>query len=234
MTSPATASPISLSSPGRELTSSQSGSDFDNYYTTLLVRIESLEKDKSVLELQLDSLSLQQQNQDKLENKVTSLSQENASLTSELQTQQKANNNVVHAIQQQMDELTLANRKLEDMMVVLNSAGNSPDNFDQTESRMMLEKIQTRYSDEVSNLMYDLREKEKALQETRTKKASMVRYFLTRPFACEVKCINLIPNHCFICRRKKWSPFGRNHRSWNKFQGYFLNTVNRSSHWKEI
>ena len=101
---------------------------------------------------------------------MTSLHNANLSLSKELKQQQEGYQSRVHTLQQKVDELTLGNRKLEDQLHVSTSAGvGGPDQSD------LLDQIQAKYSQEMSNLTRELRAKEKSLQELRTKRSALVR-----------------------------------------------------------
>ena len=153
-------------SPSQQVLGPELGPDS----STLVAHIQTLVQENTLLRQQLDSMQLHLQQYQELEHKMTSLHNANLSLSKELKQQQEGYQSRVHTLQQKVDELTLGNRKLEDQLHVSTSAGvGGPDQSD------LLDQIQAKYSQEMSNLTRELRAKEKSLQELRTKRSALVR-----------------------------------------------------------
>ena len=143
----------------------------DSDSPALLTHIQALEQDNFLLRQQLDSAHLNLQQYQELEHKMSSLHNAHLSLLNELQRQEQSCQLKVYTLQQKVDELTLSNRKLEDQLhVSTTSAEEGEGNWTN-----LLDEIQARYSQEVSELTGKLREKERILQEMRTRKSAMVR-----------------------------------------------------------
>jgi len=151
-----------------KLSSIQKEVDTDS--PALLARIQMLEQENLHLQQQLDSTRLDLQQHQELEHKMSSLHDAHLSLLNELQRQEKSHQLKVHTLQQKLDELTLSNRKLEDKLHMSTSGEKGEGN-----QSNLLDEIQAKYSQEVSELTGKLREKERILQELRTKRSAMVR-----------------------------------------------------------
>ena len=167
----------------------------------MLTHVHSLESVNSELQRQVDSLQLQLLNHQALKEKLSALQDSYTSLSDKHEQERLAHKTLAQRLQRELDEASLARRKTEEQLR-LTGEGAEPGRL--KESKSVLEEIQAKYSDEVSNLTSEIRVKNKTLQEMRSKKISLVSKRLHLQISLE--------NH-FYFRRRKWQDSRRKSRS---------------------
>ena len=149
----------SISSRPPQFTGTAADTKLDNSH--LLAQIGVLERDKSILQQQLDGAHHQLQTK-REKRSDTSAPQKEPLVGDEVQKQHKA---IEVELQSKIDGLTLANRKLEEKLRMADG------NVEHTD---LLSNIQGQYSQEVSELTCNLRDKDTALREMAAKLSATV------------------------------------------------------------
>lgn len=137
-------------------------------------------QDQANLQKELDSIKLQLQTKEGLEEKLKSVQEENANLTAKLETLKQNQHSSSAELQGKLDTLNLEKQKLEDQVSMLKAASMKAG--DQYEGPLehkkgpaqLLEQVQSRYETEVRGLTAELREKERQQQEMNLKINEMV------------------------------------------------------------
>ena len=130
------------------------------------------------LQSQLDSVKLQLENKEGLEDKLKALQEENTDLTNKLQALKENQHTTSSELQEKLDTLNLEKQRLEDQVLVLKAASVSPSDEvsgDSDGPTKLLEQVQARYEVQMNSLTSELREKEKVEQEMNVKFSEMVR-----------------------------------------------------------
>lgn len=139
---------------------------------SILSHLHSLENKNRELQRQLDSMELQLLTHKSLEETLSALQESYASLSEKYQQERETHKESTQQLQLQLDEASLARRQTEEQLLLTGSASESGV---LKESQSLLEDIQAKYSDEVSNLVSEIRVKDKTLQETRNERIALVR-----------------------------------------------------------
>lgn len=139
--------------------------------TSLASNVNSLEEKNRVLKRKVDLLQLELLNQADFKEKLVSLQESHASLRQEYQQEKGAQKKVVQQLQDQLDTASLAQRRTEEQLLLTGSISEA--GLVQ-ESKSLLDSIQAKYSEEVSNLTTENRVKDKTLQEMREKRITLV------------------------------------------------------------
>ena len=141
------------------------------------------EQEKVNLQRQLESIKLQLQSKEGLEEKLKSLQDENSDMSAKLEGLKKTQHTTSSDLQDKVDALSLEKRKLEDQFLMLRAAATtkSGDDVHLEENAggpdQLLEQVQSRYEAEVRSLTGELREKERQHQEMCVSISEMVRSF---------------------------------------------------------
>ncbi len=133
--------------------------------------ILSLEKKNSEQHREIDLLQLEILSYQESKEEMASLQEEHSSLVQKYKKEKQAHRKKIQHLQQQLDQSSLARRKMEEHILLTGSSEVGVS----SESKNLLHQIQEKYSEEVSNLSSEIRVKDKSLQELRTKKIALVR-----------------------------------------------------------
>ena len=147
-------------------------------------KTDKIEQDQSQpkvnLQRQLDTIKLQLQGKEELEEKLKLLEEENASLVSELQVLKESQQSSLSELQSEVGILNLEKQKLEDQLLVLKAATtkdtNAPLSDVSENPAQLLEQMQSRYEMEIRRLTSEVQEKQKLQQEMDTKLSEIVGY----------------------------------------------------------
>lgn len=140
--------------------------------TSIIAHMHSLEGKNTELRRELDSLQLQVLKQKELKEELSSLQRAHASLSQKYHEERGTNKRMAKQLQDQLDETSLAKRKTEEQLLL---SGTASESAASTETKSLLDGIQAKYSEEVSQLTSDNRVKDKTLQEMRGKRITLVR-----------------------------------------------------------
>ena len=138
-----------------------------------LSHVSTPENRNGELQKQVDSLQLQLLNHQALKENLSALQDSYTSLSDKHEQERLAHKSLTQRLQQQLDEAALARRKAEEQ---LRLTGDGSQSGVLSESKGVLEEIQAKYTDEVSNLTSEIRVKNKTLQDMRAKRITLVRY----------------------------------------------------------
>lgn len=142
----------------------------DEQLMQLKFHVHSLENRNTTLQKQIDSMEVQIIGSRDLKEQLASLQEERSSLSDQYKKEQVSHKKAIQQLQQQLDEASLARRKMEEQLLLT----GSPDS-----SKSLLEEIQSKYGKDISSLTVEIRVKDKSLQEARTRRISLVRQFYT-------------------------------------------------------
>ena len=134
------------------------------------LQIKTLLEEKSNLLQQLDEFHAELQDKEELERRLTSLTEECNLTKVELKSQQDAHENALSDMKQDMEELALAKSKLEDQLVVIDVSSDTSTK----RSKDLLSGIQTKYTEDLTSLKKDLKEKERLMKNMLIKQNTMV------------------------------------------------------------
>ena len=145
---------------------------------TVRAHIQSLERQNTDLHRDVDSLKVKLMKHNDLQDQLLELHKQNTMLKEKYQDKQTAYKKDVQHLQEKLDEASLAQRKLEEQILVLKemSLALEASGVEAAQSKSVLEQIQQKYGEEVKNLTGELRVKDRNLQETRSKRITMVSY----------------------------------------------------------
>lgn len=140
--------------------------------TSMVSHLHSLEDKNRELRRVVDSLQLQILEQQELREKLASLQKSHASLSEKYQEERGTNKRMIKQLQNRLDEAQLAKRKTEEQLLLSRAASSESGVPKETES--LLDDIQAKYSEEVSQLLSENRIKDKTLQEMRGRRIALV------------------------------------------------------------
>ena len=135
--------------------------------TTIRSHIHKLEKNNSDLYQDMDYLKLQLLSQQELKGRLFWLQKEYSVLDMKYQSDQSAHTSAMQHLQEQLDKTSLIQRKTEDQLLVMKSS-------EMKGPKTVLDQIQEKYTEEVTNLTSELRVKDRSLQEMRNDRIELV------------------------------------------------------------
>lgn len=140
--------------------------------------VHSLHKNNSELQKQLEWMQLELLNHQGLKEKLTALQDSYTSLSDKHEQLRTTHKTQTQQLQQQVDEETLARRRVEEQLSLAVGVGSDISSESRTtvlkKSQSLLEEIQAKYSDELSRLNSEIRVKDKTLQDMRNKRFDLV------------------------------------------------------------
>ena len=142
---------------------------------TIHAQIHQLEKNNSELCKDLDYLKLQLLNHQELKGQLSQLQKEHSNLDKKYHEEQSGHKKTVQHLEEQLDNVVLTRRKIEEDLVVLKATAEAAGATIQTTT--LLEQIQEKYTKEMSSLTSELRVKDRSLREMRKKRADLVSGF---------------------------------------------------------
>lgn len=139
---------------------------------TIKTHIQQLEKNNLELYKDLDHLKLQLLSHQELKGQLSHMQKEHSMLDKKYQKEQSAHKRIVQHLQEQLDNTSLLRRKTEERLLVHKEtrAGDAM----ATQTTVLLEQIQEKYTKDVSSLTRELRLKGRSLWEMRKKETALV------------------------------------------------------------
>lgn len=139
---------------------------------SMVSHMHSLEDRNRELRREMDSLQLQVLKQEELREKLASLQKSHSSLSEKYQEERGANKRMIKQLQDRLDKVQLDKRKTEEQLLLSGAA--SFESGMSKETKSLLDGIQAKYSEEVSQLVSENRIKDKTLQDMRARRIALV------------------------------------------------------------
>lgn len=146
-----------------------SGGDGDSQHRSIIAHVHTLEDKNKELRRQLDTMQLQVINHKEIKDKLSALQESYLSLDEKYQEERVSNKKAIHQLQDRLDKVSLARRRTEEQLLLTGSSSSGV-----RETKSLLDAIQEKYSEEVSNLKSENRVKDKTLLDMRTKRITLV------------------------------------------------------------
>lgn len=135
---------------------------------SIIAHMHALEDKNKELRKQLDTMQLQVINHKEIKDKLSTLQESYLSLDEKYQEERVKNKKAIQQLQDRLDKVSLARRRTEEQLLLTGSAS------DERETKSLLDDIQAKYSEEVSNLKSENRVKDKTLLDMRAKRIALV------------------------------------------------------------
>ena len=140
----------------------------DGQSQSIIAHMHALEDKNKGLRKQLDTMQLQVMNHKEIKEKLSTLQESYLSLDEKYQEEHVNNKKAIQQLQDRLDKVSLARRRTEEQLLLTGSSSGERD------TKGLLDDIQAKYSDEVSNLKSENRVKEKTLLDMRAKRIALV------------------------------------------------------------
>jgi chromosome segregation ATPase len=141
--------------------------------TSMISHMHTLQQKNSELRKDMDALQLQMLRQQDVKEKLVSLQKSHASLNEKYEEEKGTNKKMIKQLQERLDDALLAKRKSEEQLL-LTTGDASPATGVAKDTKSVLDDIQAKYSEEVSQLVSENRTKDKTLQEMRKRRIALV------------------------------------------------------------